>query len=117
MTGKLRQKYALLCCCVATADHKYFLSRKELPVTGGAVGNTSTLVFFLTFESDGSWVGSGCQQNTKTAIIAFIGANGLDIPVEVKAGGLCQQKFRAEALRLLLNGIRQSFAAGLVMPG
>ena len=112
MAGKFRQEYAFLRRGIAAAHHKNLLTGKEFSVTGGAVSNTPSFVFFLTFESDRSRVCAGCQQNTKAPVIPLAGMHGFDISRKVKAGGFCEYKFRTEALRLLLNSIRQRLAAG-----
>ena len=113
MAGKLRQKHTFLRCRIATADNKNFFACKELAVTGGAVGNTSTFVFFLSLKPNRSWMRAGCQQDTKAAVVALTGMHSLDIPVQVKAGSFRKHKLRAETFCLLLDGIRQGFAAGL----
>ena len=113
MTGKFRQEYTFLRRGIPTTDNKNLFSCKEFSIAGGTVGNAPALVCFLTFEPNCSGVGTGCHQDTKAAVVSLACMHRLDIPGKVKAGGFCQQKFRTEAFRLLLNGIRQGFAAGL----
>ena len=112
MPGKFRQKYAFLRRRVTAAHHKDLFVRKEFSVAGGTVSNAPALVFFLAFETNRSGMRAGCQKDAKTAIIPLAGMHRLDIPEKIKAYGFCHQKFRAEALCLMLHGIRQRFAAG-----
>ena len=112
MAGKFREKYAFLCRRIAAADDENLFPGEELAVAGGAVGNTPALVRFLALESNGSRMCAGCQQDAKAAVVPLVGMHRLDIPGNRKAGGFRDLEFRAEALRLLPDGIRQRLAAG-----
>ena len=81
MLSKFCKEYTFLRSGITAAHHKNLFPCKELPITGGTVCNTSTFVFFLTLESNGSGMRTGSQQNTKAAEIALSGIHCFDVPI------------------------------------
>ena len=57
-------------------------------------------------------MGAGCQENAEALQIAPAGADGLYIAGEFQTSDLGQQKFSAEALRLLPHGLGKLRPAG-----
>ena len=105
LAGVLGQEHALLSRSEAAAHHKDILPGEELAVAGGAVSHAPTAELLLTLEAHHAGMGAGCQENAEALQIAPAGADGLYIAGELQTSDLGQQKFSAEALRLLPHGL------------
>ena len=91
--------------------------REKLSIAGGAVGYAPPPKLLLTPESHHAGMGAGGQQHTEAAQRPTAGADGFHIALQLQAGDLCQQEFRAEALRLSAHGLGQFSTAGVLHAG
>ena len=105
LAGVLGQEHALLRRSKAAAHHKDIFPGEELSVAGGAVGHAPPTELLLPLEAHHAGMGAGGQEDTEAPQIAPAGAYGLYVTGELQPGDLGQQKFSAEALRLLPHGL------------
>ena len=112
MPGILGEENRFLRRGKAAAHHEHFLVRKELTVTGGAVGNAPAPEVRFSFEAHHSGMGTGGQQNAEGFEIALGRLYSFDLAGHVQSLHLCQLEFRPEDLSLTAHGLGQILAGG-----
>ena len=113
----LGQKHAFLCGRKAAAHHKDILAGKELPIAGGAIGNSPPPELCFTLEPHHTGMGAGGQQDAEALQIATPSAHSLHITAQIQFGDLRQEEFRTEGLGLFPHRFRERGAAGSLHPG
>ena len=117
MAGVLGKKHALLSGREAAAHHKDILAGKELPIAGGAIGNSPPPELCFTLEPHHTGMGAGGQQDAEALQIATPSAHSLHITAQIQFGDLRQEEFRTEGLGLFPHRFRERGAAGSLHPG
>ena len=93
MAGVLGREHALLRRSEAAAHHKDILPGEELPIAGGAVGNTPPPELRFTLETHYTGMGTGGQQDAEALQITPPSAHSLYITNQTQLGDLRQEEF------------------------